>query len=204
VPVGFLRRILTAVAETWNELDPMTCLRALVYSDTVAANRTLRAVAHWARGAGLRLAGVLQRDEIRTGRSRCDKVLEDLSGAVEINISQDRGSQARGCHLNVSELLRAMQLVASGLERGPDLLIVNKFGKTEVEGGGFRELIVQAVEQGVPVLVAVPQRNLASWRAFAGELANEIDLDQLDPAEALAHCLRATGQPEDVEGCCAG
>jgi nucleoside-triphosphatase THEP1 len=167
----------------------MTCLTALVYTDTVAANRTLRDVARRLEAAGLHLAGVLQRDEVRPNRRRCDMVLEDLSGATGINISQDRGSQARGCHLNVSELLRAMQLVAGALATGPDLLIINKFGKTEVEGGGFRDLIVQAVDQGVPVLVAVPCRNLGSWRDFAGDMAREIDLDQLEPEEALVQCL---------------
>ena len=50
----------------------------------------------------------------------------------------------------------------------PRLLIVNKFGKIEADGGGLREAIAEAVDLGIPVLVGVPARNLDRWRAFAG------------------------------------
>lgn len=83
-----------------------------------------------------------------------------------------------------------MQLVAAALERRPGVLVLNKFGKTEAEGGGFRDLIVQAVGASIPVLVAVPHRNLEPWRAFAGDLACEVTLDGLDEA-ALAASLAA-------------
>ena len=92
----------------------------------------------------------------------------------------------------VGELLRAMQIVAAALDRSADFLILNKFGKTEAEGGGLRDLIVQAVERGVPVLVAVPYRNLDNWRAFAGDLSREIHIDAIAPAE-LAAALAAIG-----------
>lgn len=51
---------------------------------------------------------------------------------------------------------------------------------------------MQAVGASVPVLIAVPDRNLDPWRAFAGDLAREMTLDGLDEA-ALAASL-ATGQ----------
>ena len=71
------------------------------------------------------------------------------------------------------------------------LLIVNKFGKIEADGGGMRGAIAQAVELGIPVLVGVPARNLDRWRAFAGPLAVEL------PAEpaAITGWLEAHGLP---------
>jgi hypothetical protein len=132
----------------------------------------------------------LQRDEQRAGRVGCDMILEELSSGETIEISQDRGQHARGCRLDVGELLRAMQLVTAALEAKPDLLILNKFGKTEAEGGGFRDLIIQAVGAAVPVLVAVPYRNLDTWRIFAGELAREVHFDALDLAELAATLTR--------------
>jgi hypothetical protein len=80
-------------------------------------------------------------------------------------------------------MARAMQLAMVALRAAPDLLVLNKFGKTEVEGGGFRTLIAAAIEQAVPVLIGVPYRNIDPWRAFAGELAREIHLS--GPADGL-------------------
>lgn len=169
-------------------------ITALVYADNAVADHALRRVVRQFEDAGLRLAGVVQRDTPRAGRTSCDMTLEELSTGVAIAISQDRGPLARGCRLDLSEMARAIQLASAALQAAPDLLVLNKFGKTEVEGGGFRPLIAEAVRYGVPVLIAVPYRNIEPWRAFAGELAREVHLsgpdanlvlDLLCPAQAL-------------------
>jgi nucleoside-triphosphatase THEP1 len=151
-------------------------LTALVYADGALADQALRRVVRQYESAGGRLAGIVQRDTPRAGRTSCDMTLEELSTGVVIAISQDRGPHARGCRLDLGEMARAMQLASAALLGAPDLLVLNKFGKTEVEGGGFRALIAEAIQQGVPVLIAVPYRNLDPWRAFAGDLAREIHL----------------------------
>jgi nucleoside-triphosphatase THEP1 len=153
---------------------------ALVYADSAMADQALRRVVRHFEAAGLRLAGVVQRDTPRAGRTSCDMTLEELSTGVAIAISQDRGPLARGCRLDLSEMARAIQLASAALQGAPDMLVLNKFGKTEVEGGGFRALIAEAIQQGVPVLIAVPYRNIDPWRAFAGDLAREIHLANPD------------------------
>ena len=132
----------------------------------------------------LSLAGFIQRDTWRPDRPRCDMILEDLSGGQAIKISEDRGAGARGCRLDPSELLRAMAAAREAIATRPDLLIVNKFGKTESEGGGFRDLIAEAVAQNVPTLVAVPWRNIDNWRRFAGDFAVEYRVEDLPSDEA--------------------
>jgi hypothetical protein len=67
--------------------------------------------------------------------------------------------------------------VRASLEEKPDLVILNKFGKTEAEGGGFRPLIADAIEAGLPMLIGVPWRNIESWRLFAGPLSREFHLE---------------------------
>lgn len=171
-------------------MQTRTPLTALVYTDSAAADLALRRTVRRLQAMGCRLAGVVQRDDPRAARVGCDMSLEELSSGETIAISQDRGPHARGCRLDVGELLRATQLVATALEQRPDVLVLNKFGKTEAEGGGFRDLIAQAVDASVPVLIAVPYRNLDQWRAFAGNLAREVTLEGLDEA-ALAASLAA-------------
>lgn len=158
------------------EPSPIT---ALTYTDSAAADRALRAIAIELMERGHRLAGLVQHNQPRPGRSRCDMILEEVASGELIPVSQDRGPSARGCSLDIGQLLYAMEIVRAALASSPDLVILNKFGKTESEGGGFRPAIAEVIETGLPLLIAVPWRNLESWRSFAGGLAAERALDDL-------------------------
>lgn len=173
------------------EQHPLT---AIVYTDGRTADRVVGLIADYLTKRGTAVAGFVQRNEPRHDRRRCDMVLEEMSSGERIGISQDRGPQARGCMLDVDELLRAEALAMAALEAKPDLLIINKFGKTEAEGGGFRTLLAEAVTRGVPVLIAVPRRNLDAWRVFAAGLATDFEIEHLagDVAE-LCHQLGFVG-----------
>ncbi|MGK3946480.1 DUF2478 domain-containing protein, partial [Streptomyces caeruleatus] len=62
------------------------------------------------------------------------------------------------------------------------LLVLNKFGKIEAEGGGMCGVMAKALERGIPVVIGVPARNLEAWRNFADEFATELpgDIDQIE------------------------
>ena len=157
-------------------------ITALIYTDSARAALVLRRLVGRLQAAGATCAGFVQLDEPpKGGASRCDMVLECLANGERIKISEDRGPHARGCRLDMSELMRALAAAREALRDAPDVLVINKFGKTESEGGGFRTLIADAMELGVPVLVAVPWRNIESWRLFAGELATEVAVDSIGP-----------------------
>ncbi len=166
-------------------------LTALLYHDSQAADRMLRLLAVELIERGVRLAGLVQLNEPRPGRSRCDMTLEDLASGDQVGISQDRGPHARGCALDIGQLLSATEMVRASLADAPDLVILNKFGKTESEGGGFRDLIAEAVGLGLPLLIAVPWRNLESWRLFSGGEGVEREIEAL-PREPRA-LLRLLG-----------
>jgi len=123
------------------------------------------------RQGGLNLAGSIQWNEPVAGRRRCRMTLEDLASGRRILASEDRGSQARGCHLDTSALEEAAALAAGSLEPGIDIVIVNRFGKQEAGGRGFRQVIEAAVLLDLPVLAGVSEINRSSWNAFAGDEA---------------------------------
>ncbi|NJL50383.1 MAG: DUF2478 domain-containing protein [Blastochloris sp.] len=160
-------------------------ITALIYTDSDAADGLLREVASRLMEAGHALAGLVQHNRPRPGRSRCDMVLEELGSGQLLPISQDRGPHARGCALDLSQLLCALEIVRGAIADGPELVILNKFGKTESEGGGFRPLIAEVIELQMPLLIAVPWRNIESWRIFAGDLSAEIQIDGLDASVDL-------------------
>ncbi len=75
---------------------------------------------------------------------------------------------ARGCRLDLGALAALIIAVEKSLLGAVDFLFVNKFGKEEVEGRGFRDAIALALEREIPVVVGVPSRNREAWREFCG------------------------------------
>ncbi len=174
---------------------------AILYHEGRDIDVVMRRIANRLSEHGLSLAGFIQRDEWRADRPRCDMILDDLSGGQCIQISEDRGAGARGCRLDPGELLRALAAAREAIAARPDLLIVNKFGKSESEGGGFRDLIAEAVAQNVPVLIAVPWRNIDAWRQFAGGFAFECRVEDVPREDAdLCHFLGLKGGDAVGEG----
>jgi len=168
-------------------------IAALVYADGVYPDRAIARAIEPLRERGIALAGALQLESADLpGRHPCDMLLEDLSSGDVTAIAEHRGREARGCRLDVSLLTDLAEAVAFSLySEERRLLVVNKFGKIEADGGGLRGAIAEAVGLGIPVLVGVPARNLDRWRAFAGPLAVEL------PAEssAIATWLETHGLP---------
>lgn len=139
-----------------------------------AGDRLIGAVAGILLAEGWRLAGVVQSNtEVAPGRA-CKMDLTVLGSGETVRISQDLGAGSRGCRLDPAGLEAAVGLVERSLALGPRLLIVNKFGKQEAEGRGFRPLIGRALAEGVPVLTTVSGKNLAAFECFAEGLAERL------------------------------
>jgi len=146
---------------------------AIVYSDGLAADRFISDLGYEIRDAGIAVAGVVQHNEFIRDRTKCDMRVEELASGIVLQLSEDRGKEARGCRLDRGALSEAAALLSASLENEPELVILNKFGKLEAEGRGLRDTLSDAVQLGVPVVVGVPYRNIEQWRAFAEGLAKE-------------------------------
>lgn len=146
------------------------------------------AVALLARGRVI--AGAVQENVDNSPGRRCHMDLRTLSDPSVFRISEDRGPEARGCRLDPQGLTEAVHKVERELAQpGVSLLLVNKFGKQETEGGGFRMLIATALGMGIPVLTSVSSRNLPAFLEFADGMATELPAD---PEGLLAWCLSAS------------
>jgi len=131
------------------------------------ADMVLAEVAAQLRAQGVALAGVVQVNEEFDPARPCHMDLHILTGTDVVRISQNLGALSKGCRLDPAGLEQAVGLVAQALDAGPDLLIVNKFGKQEADGRGFRPLIGQALAAGIPVLTAVSTTNRPAFETFA-------------------------------------
>lgn len=134
------------------------------------------------RDAGHTLAGAVQYTS-GCGGHHCDMDLQVLPDGPVLRISQNLGGASTGCRLDAGALERAVMEVAQRLA-GAQLLIVNKFGKHEAEGRGFRQLIAEALSAGLPVLIGINSMNRDAFFDFVGDLAEPV------PAEKVADWAR--------------
>lgn len=134
----------------------------------------LRAAAERLAAENIRLAGAVQSNVEFDPRYKCRMDLNILSNGQVIRISQDLGALAQGCRLDPDGLERAVGLVEAALDGGPDLLIINKFGKQELGGRGFRPVIGRGVEAGVPVIVGMKVDMVQDFETFAGDFATQV------------------------------
>jgi hypothetical protein len=120
------------------------------------------------RGRSVRLAGAVQWNTAATAGPCSDMYLEDLSSGRRVCVSEDRGPMAKGCRLDSSALEEVAGLTRASIQPGVDLVIINKFSKSEAEGAGLRQVIEAAVLAGIPVLAGLNATHQAAWEAFAG------------------------------------
>ncbi len=173
-----------------SRLEAKSPLIAILYDTGSDPAPVLRRIVACLTAGGVRCAGFVQRDVERPGRTRCDMLLENIATGFRLPISEDRGPGARGCRLDEDALGRAITAAIEAISQAPDVLVLNKFGKSESEGRGFRPLIAAALDAGIPVIVPVPWRNAESWRQFAGELSGEHVLGELEVLSDSEICRR--------------
>lgn len=142
-------------------------------------DRLLAAVATRLEQQGFRLTGVVQTNFEREGTHHCDMDVRVLPDGPVVRISQDLGAGSRGCRLDPGALETAVASVAPVINstHPVDLMILNKFGKHEAEGRGFRHLIGDALMRDIPVLTGINALNRAAFETFTDGCATALPED---------------------------
>lgn len=121
-----------------------------------------------------RASGAVQVNSKTCGQGKCDMDIKVLPDGPVIRISQSLGAGSRGCRLDTSGLETSVGHVAAQLETDPDFLLVNKFGKQEAAGRGFRPVISDALMRGIPVLVGLNALNREAFLDYTEGCAQEV------------------------------
>ncbi len=155
--------------------------------ESAIADDVLARVAATVMRAGVPVAGCLQ-DAQGAASGRSTRWLRFLDGSAPLAITQDLGAEAAGCSLDPSALAIAAARITPQIATAR-LLILNRFGRSEAEGGGFRSVIAASLDAGVPVLTHVPDRYRPAFDDFAGDMACWLPGD----ADAVLHWVTAQG-----------
>jgi hypothetical protein len=154
--------------------DAQCDLAAFVYEADQDPDAVLRDFAADLRARGVRVVGMVQAGQCAD--SSLSAVL--VHTGETLLLAQDFDPAARGCRLDLGRLQNAAARVATALESGAELLIINRFGKRESAGQGLSFLIERALHADIPVVIAVSAHRFADWIRFADGMSVKIRCDR--------------------------
>jgi hypothetical protein len=145
--------------------DAQCDLAAVVYGADDDPDRLISGFAADLRRLGCRPVGVVQ-----FGRScRSDDLglgVTLLPDGEVVGLALDDEPASGGCRLDRDRLAGLSMRLAAAID-GADLVIINRFGRSEAEGRGLIDLIRRALDADIPVLIAVPEQRFAAWIKFS-------------------------------------
>lgn len=136
-------------------------------------NRLIDRVISQLHQSKIYVQGFVQR-EIEDDNCRSHTYLENIENGVLIQISQDLGDGSISCKLDANILATLSEIALDDLDRRPDFLIINRFGRGEAEGHGFRDVIGKACALEIPVFCAVKKDYWADWNKYTGDISVEL------------------------------
>jgi hypothetical protein len=150
--------------------DAQCDFAALVYGVKDNPDRLLLDFTEDLRRSGVRTAGLVQLDGW-TGQSD-DRAVRTvvLSSREVIPVGHERNLAAKGCGLDCRQLASIVKMIETAIQ-GADLVVINRFGKLEAAGKGLIELIQQAADADIPVLIAVPEHRFPGWIKYSAGMS---------------------------------
>jgi hypothetical protein len=146
--------------------DAQCDMAAVVYGASDDPDRLISGFAADLRRSGRRPVGVVQRGRsCRSDDPRLGVTL--LPDGEVVGLALDDEPASGGCRLDRDRLASLSMRLAAAIDDGADLVIINRFGRSEAEGKGLINLIPQALDADIPVLIAVPERRFAAWIRFS-------------------------------------
>jgi nucleoside-triphosphatase THEP1 len=147
--------------------DAQCDFAAVVYGVKDNPDRLLLDFTEDLRRSGVRTAGLVQLDD-PTSQSN-DRELRTimLSSGEIVSVAHNRDLGAVDCGLDCGQLASIARLIEAAIQEGADLVVINRFGKLEANGEGLIDLIRQAAEADIPVVIAVPEHRFARWITYS-------------------------------------
>jgi hypothetical protein len=146
--------------------DAQCDLAAVVYGAGEDPDRLIAGFAEDLHRAGHRPVGVVQRGRNCHSENPQFGVVTLPDGEV-VGLASDDSSHGVGCRLDSDRLAGLAVRLAAAIEDGADLVIINRFGRSEAGGKGLIDLVPLALDADIPVLIAVPEQRFAAWIRFS-------------------------------------
>jgi len=166
---------------------------AVVHRVGIDADALLAQVVARQRALGRRVRGLLMTYPDPAAGCASKMVLVDIEHGTPYLVSQPMGSGSSACRGDPQGFAQASGVLRAALADAPDLVVVNRFGSLEAEGGGFVAELLELMAHGIPLLTAVNERYLPAWQHFSGGAA-ELPMDAAAVERWLQDTLASAGR----------
>lgn len=174
---------------------PIKSIGAISFQEGEPVDRVLKTIANELKSNGLTVRGFLQ-EETPDPKSCCSILdLINIENGNKTRISQSLGKGSKGCRLDPAGLAAATADLLSELNGKTDVVILNRFGKGESEGQGFRSIIEKAISENILVLLAVRQTYIQSFEEFAEGFIQYLPCDS---EEIKEWCAKSASIPVNI------
>lgn len=141
---------------------------AILVDGPADVDALLAEVTQACQAEGVRLRGLLMhREQVGQGCAT-EMIMVDVHTRARYPVSQPLGQGATGCRADPDGFARAGRVLHEARAEAAELVICNRFGSLEAEGGGFAEELLALMADGIPVLTAVSPRHQDAWARFTG------------------------------------
>lgn len=144
---------------------------AIVDDGTCDVDALLTTIARGQQSAGRRVRGVLMTHPDGDAGCAGAMVLVDVDTHEEYLVSQPLGPDSKACRADPQGFARASDVLRRAALQAPDLVVSNRFGGLEAEGGGFCAELLDILTDDLPLLTTVAARHVADWQRFTGGAA---------------------------------
>ncbi len=127
--------------------------------------------------ANVRVEGILQEEMVDANGIRLGIDAIDISTGHRITIKHPMNDDGE-CGLDISALVEATSSLRKAIDNRPDLMVIEKFGEQEQNGGGMSDEIWQTITVGIPLIVSVPEKAIDIWQERSGGMGSVIPLSK--------------------------
>jgi nucleoside-triphosphatase THEP1 len=172
-------------------------IAALVYGASDRPDLVLCSFARHLMDDGRKVCGLVQY-QVRSPSGSVRKGLV-LDGWQVVDLHGGTRPEADQC-LDACWLDRMCVEVETAVAGGVDAVIITRFGPLEAAGRGFRNAILAASQRQVPLVVAVPDRELGRWTRFSCGMTVRLECS-IDSVLAWWNKIASRGLHVDSRAC---
>lgn len=159
--------------------DEQLPFAAAVYSRATEDRKALSTFVSSLREEGVKVAGLLQDELVDGGGCRMGIDLVDVAtgSRFPINRPTKENMENNTCSMDTSALADSTTTLRRAIADRADLIVLEKFGEQEQNGGGLNDEILHAIAENIPLLIAVPESALDLWNERSGGLGVNLHHD---------------------------
>lgn len=149
-------------------------IAAIRYAPGQSTRPVLDAFVAELKTRGVNVHGLVQEATESHGMDAIDL---QTGGRIPLKRPTRYESDNKLCSLSLSQLAEATMVLRRALDEGADVVVVERFGKAERDGGGLADELLALMAGGTPTIVTVPKEEFEAWQRFCGGLGDVVDCD---------------------------